>query len=97
MVNILMGAKGWRLTKNACETPMCIKKLNSVTMIVFKGINGKPCELHIHMNPYIPQQSVNLHFHDWESACNEADDVYRGLLTKAIEYLIKQIQLLPDI
>ena len=66
-------------------------------MVIFQGINGNPCGLSIHMNKYLPSHTIQLHYYDWDSACNEADDVYRGLLTEAVNYLAEQVKLLPDI
>lgn len=93
-----IGANGdWLLMKNMCGVPMAVKGIENVRMMIFEGLNGENAELSIHFNPYLPDHQKRLSFKDFESACNEADDYYRSILTEAIEYLTKQIKLLPEI
>lgn len=94
----IIGAnKDWKLTENWGNTPCAMKWLDKVTLMVFLGINGHNAELSIHYNKYIPCHQKILSFNDFESACNEADDYYRALLTEEINYAMNQLRMLPEI
>ena len=55
--------------------------------------------LDISSDPYVPKNKTRLVLNsmDWDSAAREADDVYRALMTKMVEYALTQISELPDV
>lgn len=87
----------WLLTRNACDTPMCTKRIGKAVLMIMRRIHDHKLELYINMDPYYPSKSVILTSTDWKSAANEADDVYRALMTKLVEYAQAQIAALPEI
>lgn len=72
-----------------------------VTLVVdrMRGsfVSNNQFGLEVFNNKYIQFKQIPLASKTLESACNEAMDVYRALLTDSVEYLTKQINLLPEI
>lgn len=89
----------WTLTRNACGTPMCVKRLGQVGMRMFRNLNDDKFTLYLANDPYTKdgKEIISLSSIDWESAANEADDSYRAMMTKMIEFATEQIQNLPDV
>ena len=77
------------------------KRVGEVTLVVdhMRGpfISYNQYGLEVFHNKHIQFGQIKLSSTTLESACNEATDVYRALLTDAVEYLTKQVNLLPEI
>lgn len=89
----------WTLTRNACDTPICIKRVNNVVLIITRRISDYKMVLSITSDPYISKNKTRilLQSMDWDSAARESDDAYRSLMTKIVEYALTQIEKLPDV
>lgn len=89
----------WTLTRNACDTPMCTKRVNKTALIIMRRVSDYKMILDISSDPYVPKNKTRLvlNFMDWDSAAREADDVYRALMTTIVDHALAQISELPDV
>lgn len=90
----------WTISRNTCGEPWLNKKINQVSLTVMKTAKGQ-FRLSIYGDPYVLQnkydRGISLNSADWDSAANEADDIYRGFLTAVVGYALNQLQGLPEI